>query len=184
MCMAKYKELFLVFLKIGAFTFGGGYAMIPLIKREIVDGKKWLTDQEVLDIISIAESTPGPLAVNTATFVGSKVGGFKGAFLATIGVVLPSLLIMILISRVLAVIEHIEAVQYAFKGIRAGVLVLIAGAFLGLFRQVPGNRFSYCLMAAAFLAVMVLHFSTLWILIFCAAAGLLGSLWAERKAGK
>lgn len=184
MSMAKYKELFLVFLKIGAFTFGGGYAMIPLIKREIVDGKKWLTGQEVLDIIAIAEATPGPLAVNTATFVGSRVAGFKGAFLATIGVVLPSFLIIILISRVLAVVEHMEAVQYAFNGIRAGVLVLIASAFLGLFRQVPGKGFSYCLMAAAFLAVMVFHISTIWILLFCAAAGLLGSLWAERNAGK
>lgn len=97
----KCKELFYTFLKIGAFTFGGGYAMIPLIKREIVEDKKWLTDKDIFEIIVISESTPGPLAVNCATFVGSRIAGVKGALAATLGVVLPSFLVILIISQIL-----------------------------------------------------------------------------------
>lgn len=98
MKQGKCKELFGVFFKIGAFTFGGGYAMIPLIKREVVEKKKWLADQEMFDIIAIAESTPGPLAINSATFVGNRISGAKGALAATLGVVLPSFIIILLIA--------------------------------------------------------------------------------------
>ena len=97
----KIFQLFLVFLKIGAFTFGGGYAMIPIIQKEIVENKKWITDDDILEIIAIAESTPGPIAINSATFVGYRVAGFFGAMLATLGVVLPSFVIILLISFVL-----------------------------------------------------------------------------------
>ena len=92
--MNLYIKLFLTFLKIGAFTFGGGYAMIPLISREAVENHKWIEDKDILDIVAIAESTPGPIAVNAATFVGYRVGGVLGAFCATLGVVLPSFVII------------------------------------------------------------------------------------------
>lgn len=92
------SELFLTFAKIGAFTFGGGYAMIPLIQREVVDHKHWISNEDILDVVAIAESTPGPIAINSATFIGQKIAGTKGAVAATIGVVLPSFLIMIAIS--------------------------------------------------------------------------------------
>ena len=99
-----FKKLFTVFItffKIGAFTFGGGYAMIPLIQRETVENHKWISDDDILDIIAIAESTPGPIAINSATFVGYKVAGFWGSFAATLGVVLPSFIIILVISYVL-----------------------------------------------------------------------------------
>ena len=97
--MHKNLDLFLTFLKIGAFTFGGGYAMIPLIQREICENKKWISEQEITDIVAISESTPGPVAVNAATFVGYRTNGFVGAFIATLGVVLPSFLIISVICK-------------------------------------------------------------------------------------
>ena len=95
--MRKLFELFAAFFRIGAFTFGGGYAMIPLIQKETVENKKWITDDDILEIVAIAESTPGPIAINAATFVGYKVAGFWGAFFATIGMVVPSFAIILLI---------------------------------------------------------------------------------------
>ena len=97
----RLAQLFFTFLKIGAFTFGGGYAMIPLVQRETVENHRWITDDELLDIIAIAESTPGPIAVNSATFVGYRVGGTAGALLASLGVILPSFTVILLISLLL-----------------------------------------------------------------------------------
>ena len=99
--MNRNLSLFLTFMKIGTFTFGGGYAMIPLIQREVVEEKKWINESELMDMIAIAESTPGPIAINSATFVGHHVGGFWGAFCATVGVILPSFAIIAAISYVL-----------------------------------------------------------------------------------
>ncbi|MBQ1988903.1 MAG: chromate transporter, partial [Clostridia bacterium] len=98
--LKKALQLFLTFFKIGAFTFGGGYAMIPLIQKEVVEEKKWITDDDILEIIAIAESTPGPIAINSATFVGYRVCGFWGSFFSTLGVVLPSFVIILIISFV------------------------------------------------------------------------------------
>ncbi len=166
----KEKELFLTFLKIGAFTFGGGYAMLPLIQREIVEQKHWLTEEEMLDIVAVAESTPGPLAVNCATFVGSKTAGVGGAFAATGGVVLPSFAIMLLISHLLSWVEQARIVQFAFQGIRAGVLVLIGSALISLYRQSRKGLFDYLVMAGAF-AAAVLGVNTVLVLIICAVLG-------------
>ncbi|MDO5345238.1 MAG: chromate transporter [Lachnospiraceae bacterium] len=173
--------LFLTFLKIGAFTFGGGYAMIPLIKREVLEKKGWISEAEMLDIVAVAESTPGPLAINMATFVGSCMAGTAGALAATVGVVLPSFFIILLISFCLKQIEAIRAVQYAFMGIRAGVLVLIANAFLSLLRQAEREWFTYFLMAGAFLCVALFRMSAVAVLVVCAGAGLIRAL---RKRGE
>ena len=124
----KSLDLFLTFMKIGAFTFGGGYAMIPLIQKEVCDNKKWLKEQDIAEIVAISESTPGPIAINAATFVGQRVSGFPGACAATLGVVLPSFLIISVISLILNEFQSIKAVQYAFMGIRAAVLALILKA--------------------------------------------------------
>ena len=126
--------LFLTFLKIGAFTFGGGYAMIPIIEKEMVEKHKWIKSEDILDIFAIAESTPGPIAINSATFIGYKIGGVFGSFCATFGVVLPSFVIISIISLVLREFSDIKAVQYAFNGIRAGVLALIIKAHLHEYR--------------------------------------------------
>ena len=171
--LRKALRLFAVFLKIGAFTFGGGYAMIPLIQKEITEKRGWMTDDDVLEIVAIAESTPGPIAVNAATFVGFRVCGFRGALLATLGVVLPSFLIIFGISFVLRAFQSVRLVQYAFNGIRAGVLALILKALWSMYRQCPKSAVSYVVMAAAFLMTAFLSINVLFVILGCAAFGLL-----------
>ena len=176
--------LFLVFFKIGAFTFGGGYAMIPLIQKEVVDNKKWVTNDDILDIIAIAESTPGPIAINSATFVGFKTAGVLGAFCATFGVVLPSFLIISLISLILTKFQNITAVKYAFNGIRAGVLALIVKALISMYKQCPKGIISYIVMLFSFVAAAILKIPLLLVIIACALFGLIYSLIISRRADK
>lgn len=179
----KLVSLFLTFLKIGAFTFGGGYAMIPLIQREAGEKRGWITDAELLEIVAIAESTPGPIAINAATFVGYRVAGFFGAFCATFGVVLPSFAIILGVSYVLRAFEGLRAVRYAFFGIRAGVLALILRALWSMYRQCPKDLLSYCIAAAAFILVAFLKISAVYVIAGCAAAGLIASALAGRARG-
>lgn len=174
--------LFLTFLKIGAFTFGGGYAMISLIQKETAERRKWISDEDILDIVAIAESTPGPIAINASTFVGYKVAGFFGAFFATFGMVLPSFVIIAAISLVLRQFESLRAVQYAFFGIKAAVLALIVKALVSMYRQCPKNLFSYCVMAAAFCCVLFLKINIIFVILGCAAAGLIYSVLAGRRS--
>ncbi len=177
----KLWELFLVFFKIGAFTFGGGYAMIPLIQRETVENKKWITDDDILEIIAIAESTPGPIAINSATFLGYKVAGVLGAACATFGVVLPSFVIISVISRVLQEFGDIKAVQYAFWGIRAGVLGLVVKALWTMYKKCPKNITAYIIFVAAFIAVAVFDVPVLAVIIGCAVFGLASSVVLTKK---
>ena len=179
--MKRLWQLFLTFFKIGAFTFGGGYAMIPLIQREAVERRHWVSDEDILEIIAIAESTPGPIAINAATFVGYKTRGFWGAFCATFGVVLPSFVIITLISFVLQEFESLRAVKYAFFGIRAGVLALILKALWSMFQKSPRGVVSYAVMALAFVLVAVLKVDVIVVIALCAALGLVSSLLAERR---
>lgn len=174
-------ELWLTFMKIGGFTFGGGYAMIPLIEKEIVENKKWITKDDILDIIAIAESTPGPIAINAATFVGYKVCGFWGAFFATIGVVLPSFLIILVISFILSQFENNKYVVYAFNGVRAGVLALIIKAFISMYRQCPKHLVSYIIAIFAFTATALFNINVLLVIVICAITGLIWSLIASKK---
>lgn len=125
-------NLFLSFLKIGAFTFGGGYAMIPLIEKEAVEIHGWLTTKEFIDILAVVEMTPGPIAINSATFLGYKVGGVLGSVLATTAVVLPSIIIIILIAHFLSKFKNSPYVDWAFKGIRPVVLGLIVSASISV----------------------------------------------------
>ena len=180
---SRALALFLTFFKIGAFTFGGGYAMLPLIQREIVEKRKWITNDDILEVVAIAESTPGPIAVNSATFVGYRTGGFSGALLATLGVVLPSFIVILAISFVLREFESLKAVQYAFAGIRAGVLALVLKALWSMYKQSPKNAVSYALMAIAFVLVAFLGVDVLPVIIGCAAVGLIVTLYAGRKKG-
>ncbi|MBP9988996.1 MAG: chromate transporter [Ruminococcus sp.] len=175
-------QLFITFFKIGAFTFGGGYAMIPLIQKEVVDNKKWLDNDDILEIIAIAESTPGPIAINSATFVGYRVAGFFGALLATAGVVIPSFVIISIISFVLTKFEHLRAVRYAFIGIRAGVLALIIKALWSMYKQCEKNAIAYIIMAAAFILAAFIKINVIWIIIGCGVFGLVSSIIAGRKA--
>ena len=174
-------SLFLIFMKIGLFTFGGGYAMIPLIQRETVDNKKWISDQDILDIVAIAESTPGPIAINAATFIGYRVGGFLGAMAATVGVVLPSFTIIAVISYVLAAFQNVVWIQYAFSGIRAGVLALIVKALWSMYKQSPKGVFSYLMMFGAFAVTAFLPVNVVFVILFCAAAGIVPTLITGRR---
>lgn len=177
----KIITLFTTFFKIGAFTFGGGYAMIPLIQSEVTDKRKWITEKEILDVIAIAESTPGPIAVNSATFIGYKIAGFWGSFMATLGVVLPSYVIILVISFLLRNFAEIKYVKYAFFGIRAGVLALVVKALWSMYKQCPKNLISYIIMALAFAMVVFFDVNVLLVIIGAAVFGIITSLMAERR---
>lgn len=180
----RLKMLFLTFFKIGAFTFGGGYAMIPLIQREVSERRKWITDEEILEIVAIAESTPGPIAINSATFVGYKVCGFWGSFVCTLGVVLPSFLIILCISGILELVQDMRAVKYAFMGIRAGVLALIVKALIKMYKACPKGIVSYIIMGLSFVLAAILKVDVIIVVICCAVIGLVSSMIAERRVGK
>lgn len=125
-------NIFLTFLKIGAFTFGGGYAMLPFIQREIIDIHKWLTTGEFIDIIAISEMTPGPIAVNSSTFVGYKIAGFWGALAGTVGVVLVSVLLSTIVAKYFFKFKDSPTLKSIFNGIRPAVIVLIASAVVSV----------------------------------------------------
>jgi len=182
--MKRILQIFLTFFKIGAFTFGGGYAMIPIIQKEMVENKKWITDADIIEIIAIAESTPGPIAINSATFVGYRVAGFWGAFAGTLGVILPSFVIIFIISGILREVYSFPAVRYAFEGIRAGVLALLIKALVSMFKQVPKGLVSYIIMGAALIISAFFEINVIFILIGCALVGLISSLIAERRSKK
>ncbi|MCR4612276.1 MAG: chromate transporter [Lachnospiraceae bacterium] len=182
--MKKLLTLFLTFLKIGAFTFGGGYAMIPLIQKEVVTNKKWIEDKDILEIVAIAESTPGPIAINAATFIGYRIAGFMGALAATLGVVLPSFVIIIVISYILEMFEDFKGVKYAFNGIRAGVLALIIKALYDMYKQCPKGVVSYIVMGASFILAAFLNVNVLLVILGCALFGLITYLIKNRRSGK
>ena len=175
-------RVFFTFFKIGAFTFGGGYAMIPLIQRETVEKQGWISDDDILEVVAIAESTPGPIAINAATFIGYRVAGFLGSLCATLGVVLPSFVVILAISGILRQFQHIKAVQYAFVGIRAGVLALIVKAFWGMLKKAEKSAVSYAIMICVFAAVVFWDISVVLLLILCALLGFGINAWKGRKA--
>lgn len=175
-------QVFSSFFKIGAFTFGGGYAMIPLIQNEAVEKRHWVTDEDILEVVAIAESTPGPIAINSATFVGYKAAGILGSMCATLGVVLPSFVIILLLSFVLRQFQQVQAVQYAFQGIRAGVLALLVKALWTMYKKSPKGWAAYIVIGASFILTAVFEFNVIFVIIGCAVFGLVTSLWMERRA--
>lgn len=177
----KSLDLFKVFFKIGLFTFGGGYAMIPFIQKEIVEKNKWITDEEILDMFAIAEATPGVIAVNTATFVGYKIAGFWGSFFATLGVVVPSFLIILLIAYFIKDFLGIKVIANAFKGIRAGVIVLIIGAIIKFSKSVDKNIFNLALAIIAFLLSAFTNVNTILILLGALITGIVFNVVIKRR---
>ena len=180
----RIGKLFATFFKIGAFTFGGGYAMIPLIQKETVENHKWITEDDILEIIAIAESTPGPIAINSATFVGYRTCGVLGSVAATLGVVLPSFVLIYAISFVLRQFQELKAVQYAFQGVRAGVLALLCKALWGMYKKNQKNWAAYTVMAGAFILTGLLDVSVLPVLVGCAVFGFVTAKAMERKVQK
>lgn len=180
-------DLFLTFAKIGLFTFGGGYAMIPIIEDICVEKKKWITDDEMMNMTVIAESTPGPIAINCSTYIGFKQKGFLGAVFATLGIVLPSFCIIFLISMFFDNFLKITFIKNAFIGIKAAVGVLIVDAAVKMFKKIKKTALSVTLTVLAFLALLAfnvfsVNVSSVVILIAAAVVGLaVGLIGRARK---
>lgn len=180
--MQRLHAIFGSFFKIGLFTFGGGYAMIPLIEKETIDRRRWIGREEFLDLLTLAQSVPGPIAVNTAVFVGYKCRGLKGAAAALLGTVLPSFAIILLIALFFADIRHNPVVDAAFKGMRPAVVALIIGPVLSLSRGMRWPMF--LLIAASATAVWGLGWSPIHILLLAAAGGVVWELAIAKKGGR
>lgn len=180
-------DLFGVFAKIGGLTIGGGLAMVAVIERELVTKRKWISDEELLDMIAVAESTPGVIAVNSATFVGYKLRGFLGALVSTIGVVLPSFVLISLIALVFEWFLGFEIIQFAFKGANAAVAVLILNAALKLFKKCEKSAYTYIALALAIvlgLIFMIFSISTVIIIIIGLIIGVVYYTILDNKAKK
>lgn len=170
--MKKYIDLFLAFAKIGVMTFGGGYAMLPMLERELIDNRGWTTNEELMDYFAVAQCTPGVIAVNTATFIGYKLYGNLGGIVATLGVVFPSLVIITTIAGVLTNFDDIPAVKHAFAGVRVCVCVLIFNAVVKLWKGAIKDKAALVLFVVIFLLSVFLDVSPVVYVIACAAAGI------------
>ncbi|MCD8036867.1 MAG: chromate transporter [Clostridiales bacterium] len=178
--MSTLSELFFTFAKVGAFTFGGGYAMIPILDSECVEKKQWITSDEFMELTVIAESTPGPIAINCATYTGYKRAGIPGAIAATVGMVLPSFFIILIISAFFERLLNYPVVENAFKGIRIGVALLIVRAGIKMVkRELKGSTHKTVSIAfaAVFFAVALvinilgISFSTIYLMIIAGMVG-------------
>ena len=181
-------DLFLTFAKVGLFTFGGGYAMISLIENSCVEKKGWITHDEMMNVTVIAESTPGPIAINCATFVGYKQKGMIGAIAATIGMVLPSFCIIFLISMFLDNFLEIAWIAHAFMGIKIAVGILILDAAIKMIRKMQKKPIPLTIVACAFLAMLLIDIFTLHVssitLMLIAAVISLAIFLTTRNTGK
>jgi chromate transporter len=170
--LKKSLKLFAVFFRIGAFTFGGGYAMIPYIEREIVDKNKWIESEDIIDIFAIVQSVPGVIAVNSSTFVGYRIAGLTGAVAATLGVVLPSYIIIAVIAMFLYNFKDYPFVNEAFHGIQAGVAALMCHVVYKLGKKSVKNAYGLALALAAFLALTVFGASAILVILIAGVLGL------------
>ena len=190
--LKKRFDLFLTMFKIGLFTFGGGYAMLALLENEFVEKKKYLEKDEFLDMVAIAESTPGPIAINSATYLGYKGFGVLGSALATLGVVLPSFIIIFIISLFFDAFLSFKLVEYAFRGIQVCVVYLIFSAGMKMFKSIKKTAISLTIFSAVLLCMITLSlfavkFSTIFYILICGIIGLCAFFFAEmqkRKEGK
>ena len=170
--MKKFLDLFLAFARVGVMTFGGGYAMIPILEREIVDKHGWASSEELMDYYAVGQCTPGIIAVNTATFVGQKLYGTLGGIVATLGIVFPSLVIICVIAGILTNFADIPAVQHAFAGIRVCVCVLIFNAVTKLWKKAVTDKASLVLCLLVLVLSVFLDLSPVLFVVLCAAAGI------------
>lgn len=184
--MPLLLDLFCAFFRIGLFTFGGGYAMLPLLQREIVEKKKWAREEEMLDYFAVGQCTPGVIAVNTATFVGFKEKKLSGAVFATLGIVSPSLVIITVIAALLSNFAHIATVQNAFAGIRVAVCVLILNSIVKLWKKSVVDKLTLGVFIAVFLgSVLLSHVSPVVFIVAAAVLGIVVRVWLRTgKEGK
>lgn len=160
-----FLQLFWTYLKIGTFTLGGGYAMLPLIQREVVDNKGWIDEEEFLNMIALAQAAPGLIAVNSAIFIGWRVGGWKGVCGAVLGAVLPSFLIILAIAMVFQDWKELPAVEAAFKGIRPAVVALIAAPLFKMAKSAKISWLTVLIPIAAALLIWLGHVNPVWVIL-------------------
>lgn len=184
--MSVLTELFLTFAKIGLFTFGGGYAMISIIEDNCVEKKKWISHEDMMELTVIAESTPGPIAINMATSVGYRQAGISGAIAATIGVVLPSFVIIYLISNVLDNFLEIPVTASAFKGIKVGVGILILNAGINMVKNMKKKAFPMVVTACSCMVMLAVNFFSVRVssITVMLIAGLVSLALFFREGGK
>lgn len=166
-------ELYLTFVKIGFMTFGGGYAMLPILEREVVDKKKWATSEEILDYYAIGQSTPGVIAINTATFCGYKKAKNIGGVVASLGFITPSIIIITLIAGFLKNFSHIAAIQHAFSGIRIAVSALVLYSVIKMLKKNATTPFKFLIFLMTFLALVYFDLSPVIIVIVVASLGII-----------
>lgn len=171
--MRELWELFITFAKVGVMTFGGGYAMLPILQREVCENKHWADEAEIMDYYAIGQCTPGVISVNVATFLGKKRKGVLGGVIATLGMVFPSLVIITIIAAAIHNFSSIAWVQNAFAGIRVCVCVFIFNAVVKLWKSAIIDKITVLLFAIVFLGSLFLDISPVWYVIFAAAAGIL-----------
>lgn len=164
--MKRLLDLFITFFKIGLFTFGGGYAMISIIENECVNKKSWISHEDMKEVIILSESTPGPIAINTATFVGYKVNKVIGSIIATIAITIPALTIITIISIFLEAFSNNELIQFLFQAIRASVILLMILAFLNLSKHAQKNLLFYTLLIGSFVLNFFFGVKAIYIIIF------------------
>lgn len=171
--MNIYLDMFMTFAKVGVMTFGGGYAMLPILQREVIDNKHWATEEELMDYFAIGQCTPGIIAVNTATFIGQKHKGISGGIIATLGVVFPSLIIISLLAGVIEAFSHIIWVQNAFGGIRVCVCVLIFNAVVKLFKKAIIDKFTLLIFLITVLGSCFTNLSPVLFVVFSAVMAII-----------
>ena len=180
--MKLLVQMFLTFAKVGVMTFGGGYAMLPILQREVVENKGWATEEELMDYFAIGQCTPGVIAVNTATFIGQKLKGTFGAILATLGVVFPSLVIISLLAGVIEAFSHLVWVQNAFGGIRVCVCVLIANAVVKLYKKAVVDIPTFIIFLLVAAGSVFLPVSPVIFVLIAAVAGIILKAMGGKKA--
>ena len=176
-----YFKFFTIFFRIGLFTIGGGYAMVPLIEAEIVDQRKWIKKEEFLDLMALSQTVPGIFAVNIAIFIGYKLRKFRGAFFMTLGTIMPSFLIILAIALFFRQFQHLETVERIFKGIRPGVVALIAAPTFKMAKSARINRYNIWIPVVSALLIWLLGFSPIYVIIL---SGLGGYFYGRYKAKK
>lgn len=187
--MKKHLILFFTMLKIGLFTFGGGYAMIALLQNEFVEKKKYMEKDEFLDMVAIAESTPGPIAINAATYIGYKQLGLLGSLVATVAICIPSFVIIFAISLFFDAFLSFKLVEYAFRGIQVCVIYLIFSAGFKMLKQMKKTAFSISIVSAVLVCMIVfslfaVKFSTIFYILICGCMGLVTYLIKQFSANK
>ena len=176
-----YWKLCSAFFRVGLFTFGGGYAMLPVLRREVVEKQGWATDEELADYYAVGQCTPGVIMVNTATFIGCKLKGIPGGILATLSAVLPSLIIITLIAALLENFASLAVVKNAFAGIRVAVVVLIFNSVVKLFKSGVKDRAALVIFVLVTAGTLLLNLSPVVFVLAAAAAGLALKLWGAAK---